>query len=355
MSRRPPPTSQDVADRAGVSRTVVSFVLNNRPHTGISDETRHRVLRAAAELDYRPNRAARNLVSGLTHTLGVVVSETRQDAYGDAFLPSLLRGVDDAARTAGYRILIDYLDDRDNARLSLAMVRERAIDGVIVCGPDPDRQVLGLLVEEGIPSVVVGDPGSYACPSVDIDNVGAARTAVAHLVAHGYRRVGMISNVPFRFPSAQSRRQGFLEALHAAGIEGDDRLIVEGELDDGSGRQAMEKLLHLAPRPEAVFAASDQVAFGALAAVHAAGLRVPDDLALVGFDNLPLAAHSHPALSTVQVPAVDLGRTAGECLLGLVDHREPELTRVILPTKLVVRDSCGEHPRPEMIRNEGGI
>ena len=355
MSRRRPPTSQDVADRAGVSRTVVSFVLNNRPHTGISDETRQRVLRAAAELDYRPNRAARNLVSGLTHTLGVVVSETRQDAYGDAFLPSLLRGVDDAARIAGYRILIDYLDDRDNAHSSLAMVRERAIDGVIVCGPGPERHVLGLLVEEGIPSVVVGDPGNYACPSVDIDNVAAARSAVAHLVAHGYRRVGMISNVPFHFPTAQSRRQGFLDALHAGGIEEDERMIVEGGLDDGSGRRAMEILLQLAIRPDAVFAASDQVAFGALAAVHAAGLRVPDELAIIGFDNLPLAAHTHPSLSTVQVPAVDLGRAAGQCLLVLVDHRQPELMRVLLPTKLAVRDSCGEHPGPEMLSKEGGI
>lgn len=336
------PTSRDVAKRAGVSRTVVSFVLNNRPHTGIPEETRQRVLQAVADLGYRPNRAARSLVSGSTRAIGVVVSETRNDSYGDTFLPALLRSIDGSARAAGYRVVLEYIDDRRADNPYLAPLREGSVDGLLICGPRPDDQALSELGKAGAPAVVIGDPGASGCASVDVDNAEAARAAVAHLLGHGYRRIGMISNVPLTFASSRARLDGFRRALAEANLPPDDR-VAEGGLEEDSGRRAMESLLGRLPRPDAVFAASDQVAISAMATLQGTGLRVPLDVALIGFDDLPFASRLHPPLSTVHVPAAELGRIASQRLIDLIDGRTLDQSRLILPTKLVLRQSCGEH------------
>lgn len=342
-SRRRSPTSRDIAERAGVSRTVVSFVLNNRPHVGISDETRRRVLQAVAELGYRPNSAARSLVSGRTSTIGVVVNERRPDAYGDAFLPELLRGIDASCREVGYRMLLEYLGERQSENPYLVLLQEGRVDGLIVCGPHPDEQSLSQLVQSGAPAMIIGDAGDSGCPSVDVDNVEAAQQAVAHLCAHGYTRIALITNAALTAPSSRGRTQGYRRALAAARLPVDDSLIVEGDLDEASGRRGMSRLLGLVPRPDAVFAASDQIAVGALAALREAGLRAPEDVALVGFDDLALASLVHPALTTVRVPAGELGRSAGRRLVDQIGGASLEQLRLILPTSLVLRQSCGRH------------
>ena len=343
VGRRRTPTSRDVAERAGVSRTVVSFVLNNRPHTGISEATRQRVLRAANELGYRPNSAARSLVSGRTRTIGVVVSETRTDAFGDAFLPELLRGIDGSARAVGFRIQLEYLADQQAHNPYLTPFREGRVDGLLVCGPRSDDTALKEVVEAGLPTMVIGNPGVAGCPSVDIDNTDAARTAVTHLIEHGYRRIGLITNLPLTYASSQARMAGYRQALAEADLALRESWIIEGGLGAASGQQAMERLLSLEPRLDAVFAASDQVALGALVAIQGAGLRVPDDVALIGFDDLPAASLVRPKLSTMQVPAADLGRIASRRLLDLIDGQPLDSVRVLLPTTLVLRHSCGTH------------
>ncbi|HEX5415555.1 MAG TPA: LacI family DNA-binding transcriptional regulator [Chloroflexota bacterium] len=337
---RRPPTSRDVAQRAGVSRTVVSFVLNDRPHSGIPDATRQRVLRAAAELGYLPNRAARALASGRSRQLAILVGETRNDAYGDAFLPTLLRGIDAAARAGGYRILFEYLEETSGQE-ALTSLRESTADGMLVWAPAPTSGVLDAFVRAGAAIVVIGDPGSSGCLSVDIDNVAAARVAVEHLLGHGYRDVAMITNVPLSFASSRARVDGYRAALRAAEIPLSADRIVPGDLDEDSGRRAMERMLTWRPLPRAVFAASDQVAIGALGALQRAGVRVPEQVALVGFDDIPLATSVHPALSTIRVPAGELGRLATRRLIEQIEGRTSEPTRVILPTSLVARRSCG--------------
>jgi LacI family transcriptional regulator len=338
------PTSRDVAERAGVSRTVVSFVLNDRPHTGIPEATRQRVLLAAAELGYQPNSAARSLVSGRAGTLGVIVTETRADAYDDAFLPQLLRGIDSGARAAGFRILLEYLGESPTGNPYLTLFRQGRVDGLILCGPRADDQALAELVATGVPVVVIGDPGTPACASVDVDNTAAARQAVAHLVDHGYRRIGLITNAPLAFMSSRARRLGYQQALEDAGLPVDEAAVVEGAFDEGSGQQAMRRLLDQAPHLDAVFAAADQVAFGALAGLHAAGRRVPEDVALIGFDDLPMASILRPALSTIRVPARVLGHSAGQRVIDLVTGQALDELRLLLPTTLVLRQSCGAHP-----------
>jgi LacI family transcriptional regulator len=340
QKRRRPPTSRDVAQRAGVSRTVVSFVLNNRPHSGIPESTRQRVLQAAAELGYLPNRAARALASGRSRQIAVLVGETRNDAYGDAFLPSLLRGIDAAARAGGYRILFEYLDETTEQQ-ALTSFRESTSDGVLVWAPEQSSSVLDGFIRDGAAIVVIGDPDSAPCLSVDIDNSAAARTAVEHLLGHGYRDVAMITNVPLSFASSRARLAGYLAALDAAEIRPNAEWIVPGDLDEESGRRAMEKALAWRPLPRAVFAASDQVAIGALGTLQRAGIRVPEDVALVGFDDIPLAASVHPALSTIRVPASELGQLASRRLIDLIEGRSVEPARVILPTSLITRLSCG--------------
>ncbi|HUE76128.1 MAG TPA: LacI family DNA-binding transcriptional regulator [Chloroflexota bacterium] len=337
------PTSQDVAERAGVSRTVVSFVLNNRPHTGIPEETRQRVLRAVAELAYRPNNAARSLASGRTGTLSVVIGDAQSHAYGDAFLPELLRGIDRTTRTAGFRILLEYVDGSSLENPYLAAFREGHVDGLIICGPRADGRDLADLIEAAVPAIVIGDPGAANCLSVDVDNVEAARGAVSHLIEHGYRRIGLITNLPLSFASSRARAAGYRLAMADGNLPVDEDLIVEGGLDEVSGQETMARLLRLVPRPRAVFAASDQIAMGALVALRVHGLRAPDDVAIVGFDDLPAASQVDPSLTTVRVPAPELGQLASQRLLDLLAGRFMSEPRTILPTQLMLRESCGLH------------
>lgn len=333
--------------RAGVSRTVVSFVLNNRPHTGIPEETRERVLRAAAELHYHPNRAAQSLVKGRTGTIAVVVSESRHDAYGDAFLPALLRSVEGSARAEGYHVVLHYLgeastdDDPDVRRLDL--LRAGGFDGFLVCGPRQNDRVLAMLLESGVPSITIGHPGALICPSVDIDNSAAARRAVEHLLGHGYRRIALVTNAPLAFVSSQDRSVGYRQALAEANVPFEEALVAEAGLDDGAGQRAISEILSHGERPDAVFAASDQVALGVLAGLQRVGLKVPTDIALVGFDDLPLATQVHPTLTTIHVPIDDLGRVAAKHLVDLINGRGPEADRFLLPTGLQLRESCGPH------------
>lgn len=341
-TKRASPTSRDVAIRAGVSRTVVSFVLNDRPHSGIPEETRQRVMLAARELGYRPNRSARSLASGSTRTIGVFVGETRNDAYGDAFLPVLLRGIDLSARSMGYRIVLQHPEDRSSTNPYFEPFRDGSVDGVLICGPRENDRALVEIAESGAPVMVIGNPGPSGCASVDVDNADAAFAVTNHLIEHGYQRIALITNAPREFASARERASGFRRAMSKAGLD-PDAFLLEGGMDEASGRLAMESLLRRAPRPEAVFAASDQVAFGVLAALQSASVRVPEEVALFGFDDLSLASHLQPPLSTVHVPATDLGRIAGQRLLDLVAGEKTEESRLILPTRLVLRLSCGRH------------
>lgn len=346
-SGRPrPPTSSDVAKRAGVSRTAVSFVLNDRPHAGISQATRQRVLRAAAELGYHPNRAARSLASGRTGQIGVLVSESRQDAFGDAFLPALLRGIGAAARERSYQVLLEYQEAAIGRRV-LAALEERAVDGLLIWGPDTLEPDLIDATRARSPVMVIGDPGSAPYASVDVDNQAAARLATEHLLGHGYRRIALITNAPLSYPSAQARLRGYCQALTAAGLSRPDRWIIEGRLDEASGRRAAEELLRRSPLPEAIFAASDQVAIGVLRALSHQSLSVPGDIAVLGFDDLPGAGNTNPPLSTIRVPAADLGRTACHRLIDLIGGGEVTPLRVTLPSPLVPRHSCGEHQGPD--------
>jgi DNA-binding LacI/PurR family transcriptional regulator len=335
MARRP--TSADVATEAGVSRTTVSFVLNERPDVKIPPATRRRVLEAAARLGYQPNASARRLAGGRSHVIALVMRQSPEQVAGDAVLAETLRGLAAAARAGGFRVMVEPLAPDGPHATYTSLLRAQHADGLVISGPRVDDPSLVELVHEGFPIVLQGALPDVEAPSVDVDNVAGARGAVEHLIAIGHRRIACITNAPLVYTAAQERLDGYRAALLAAGIELDPALVVEGGFDAPSGHAAMATLLERGPF-DAVFVASDVVALGAIAALRAAGRRVPDDVSVVGFDDIPLAAFFDPPLTTVRLPAFELGQAAGRALLDrIADEVMP--ARTLLPTELMVRAS----------------
>lgn len=330
-------SSRDVATLAGVSRTTVSFVLNDRADANISAATRERVLAAAAELGYQPHAAARGLAGGRSHTIGLVLRQSPEQVAEDALLAETLRGISGAARNQGYRVLVEPFGAHDGDYGDL--IRSHRADGLIVSGPRIDDTELQRLAAAGAPIVVQGSLPGVDAPSVDVDNAAAARTAVRHLTDLGHRRIACVTNASLSYTAARDRLEGYRAALADAGIAVDPRLVIEADFSAASGRRTMAQLLER-DGITAVFVASDVVAFGAIAAIREAGLRVPDDISVVGFDDIPLAAYFDPPLTSIRLPAHDLGRAVGIALLDRIAGRTVEV-RTVLPTELVIRSSTG--------------
>lgn len=334
-------TSKDVAERAGVSRTTVSFVLNDVPSVRISEKTRKKVLRAARELNYYPNAAARILASRKTHRIGLVLCQSPERIFVDAFLPEVLRGIGDVAQAQEFRVLLQSVENVAQPHAYTQLVGEKQIDGIILSGPRSDDSQLLALRNEGFPVVLLGQLEESDVPFVDVDSVGGARLAVEHLIGCGHERIGLITNAPPLYTASTQRERGYRQALEEHGLTYDRGLVRHGDFSEESGRHAMSELLEVIPPPTAVFAASDLVAFGAMEAARARGLKIPRDLALVGFDDVPLAHYVNPPLTTVCLPAYQLGARAALMLIKIIEHEKVGEPQVFLRTELVIRDSCG--------------
>lgn len=333
-------TSSDVAQRAGVSRTTVSFVLNNVPGMNISEETRQRVLQAARELGYVPNAAARMLVSRQTRTIGLIVSHAHHIRV-DAFIPQVLYSLNDVCRQHGFRLLIESVEDVGQRDAYTELVRSKQIDGLVVLNPRSDDPQLPRLMNEGYPLVLLGDHPHPAAYFVQVDQVRSSYAATSHLIGLGHDRIAFINYAPTHYIAAAERLRGYQKALAAADITLDDRLVRVGNYSPGSGYEAMASLLALDPRPTALFAGNDTIAFGAIAAIHEARLRIPEDIAVVGYDDIPKARYAVPALSTMRSPALKQAQRCGEMLIKLIRGEAPAQRQVILEAELVVRRSCG--------------
>jgi DNA-binding LacI/PurR family transcriptional regulator len=338
-------TSADVAARAGVSRTTVSFVLNDRPGANISSATRERVFAAATELGYHAHASARTLAGGKSHTLGLVLRQSAEQVAADQLLAETLRGLVTAARAATYRVLVEPLMPGDGVFIDL--LRSRRADGLVISGPRVDDPGLSDLTSDGFPIVLQGSLAGVDIPSVDVDNMTAARGAVEYLLGRGHRRIACITNAPLEYTAARERLDGYRAAIEANGIGYNESLVVQAAFDAASGSRAMTELLARTSF-DAVFVASDVVALGAIAALRRAGLRVPTDVSIVGFDDIALAAFFDPPLTTVHVPAYDLGLAAGRALLDRIGGR-PVPSRTLLPTELVVRSSTADRRVPSAV------
>jgi len=312
------------------------------------------VLRAARELHYYPNAAARSLASRKTHRIGLVLCQSPERIFVDAFLPEVLRGIGDVAQAQEFRVLLQSVENVAQSDTYTQLVGEKQIDGIILSGPRSDDSQLLALRREGFPVVLLGQLEGSEVPFVDVDSVGGARLAVEHLIEHGHKRIGLITNAPPQYTASAQRERGYREALEEHNLTYDRGLVRYGDFSEESGGRAMSELLEVVPPPTALFAASDLVAFGAMEATKARGLRIPRDLALVGFDDIPLARYVDPPLTTIRLPAYGLGAGAGRILLRLIKGEEARDTQLLLETGLVIRDSCGFHEGTTLERAAGG-
>ena len=332
-------TSQDVADLAGVSRTTVSFVLNNVKGMNISSETRQKVLEAAETLSYIPDASAQALASRRSKAIGLVMTRSPHHIATDAFLPQIIGGLMDVVKERKLRLLFESVDVEHQDRAYLELARAKHIDGMILLTPRIDDAGLKKLEQVDIPTVLMGEITGTNLYSVDVNNRLAAQNAVEYLVQLGHARIACITNAPKNFTSSFDRMQGYRDALAVAGIPFDERLTRYADFDPQSGYWQMKSLL--SDRVfTAVFVASDNVAIGAKAALREAGLRVPDDISMIGFDDIPWAQFSDPPLTSIRLPAQKLARTACGVLMDLLQGKEPPTRRTVLDTELVIRKSC---------------
>ncbi len=339
MSKRA--TAAEVAELAGVSRTTVSFVLNKVPGMRISEETRQRVLEATRQLDYHPDATGRRMATGQTRVIGFVLLQNPTQIFADHFLPQVISGMSQATSAQGYHILIEPIPPEDTTGAYVKLIHERHVDGIALSGPRSDDEELLKIRAEGAQIVLLGQLPSSGIPFVDVDNIGGARLATQHLVDLDHKRIAMITNAPVAYTASADRLTGYRAALQAAGIAYDASLVHFGNFTPESGFQAMSELLSVGSLPTAVFVASDTVALGALQAIRQRGLRVPEDLALVGFDDIPLSAFIDPPLTTVRLPAVGLGWGAANLLIRLINNEDVPELEVLLETELVIRASSG--------------
>lgn len=335
-------TMRQIAAEAGVSRTTVSFVLNGITGINISPDTRQRILDIAQRLNYIPDSAALSLARGRAGAIALILRQNPHQVISDAFLAPVVQGVSAAVKPHGYRVLVEPLDPADGPASYGDLVRSRRADGLLLSGPRLDDDELSRVAAEKIPIVLLGQLPDTAIPFVDVDNMLGATVAVRHLIEQGHRRIACITNAPVTYAASHDRLAGYRYALEEAGIGYDEALVRYGGFTDESGDEAMSELLSVTPRLTAVFVASDVVALGALSAIHSAGLSVPGDIALVGFDDIPLAQYIDPPLTTVRLPAYGLGWGAGQMLVRLIEDRDDVTERqVLLETELVIRDSSG--------------
>ena len=333
------PTINDVARRAEVSPVTVSRVINKARN--VSPATRERVEQAIQELGYVPSAAARSLRSKRTRTMALVLPD-----IANAFWTTVARGVEDAAQSCGYSVLLYNTDETPSKQLRyLDVIASQRVDGVIIAPYDSDARNLATLRARKIPIVVIDRRiKGWEVDTVCGDSVSGARALVQHLIKLGHQRIAVVSG-PLNTSTAEDRVTGYCLALNEAGIPVSASLIKRGEYHAPSGERLTYQLLDEGLNPTAIFAANNAIAMGVIDALEKRGLRIPQDVALVCFDDLPNASRFFPFLTVAVQPAYDMGLNAAQLLISRLDDEVNWPPRqVVLPTRLIIRYSCGRPP-----------
>lgn len=330
-------TLERIASLAKVSRSTVSRVINNDPN--VSEKTRKRVKQVIEEINYQPNMAARRLAGGRTGVIGLLAPMGVSTLFTDPFFPLVVQGVSSACSTLNYSVILWLAEPEYERRRVRQVINNHCIDGAVIASILIDDPLLKLLIEDNLPFVLIGRyPGNGNVSYVDVDNRTAAFEAVEYLVKVGYRRIATITG-PLNMIAGHDRFEGYLEALRHYGLIKDARLIQESDFTEQGGYNAMSQLLD--EKPEAVFIASDMMAVGAMHAVTNAGLRIPEDIGILGFDDMPFAAKLEPPLSTVRQPIYQCGEAAAKMLIERIEDSQMHHHQLILPTELVIRETIG--------------
>jgi LacI family transcriptional regulator len=331
-------TLEDIAKLAGVSRSTVSRVVNEHPN--VRGSVRERILEIIENTGYHPNAAARTLASQRSWTIGMILPHSVSFFFTDPFYPHLTKGIAQGCNQNDYTLaffLVGAKEDED--KIFPRISRKDMLDGVLIqSGHQGDQGIIGRLIDTKMPLVVIGRPfRSDNVSYIDIDNFNAAYNAVSYLIRQGYKRIGTITG-PTNTTVGIDRKEGYQKAFLERGLEVNELLVIEGDFSEVSGYYAMQQLLP--EKPDAIFAASDIMAIGAMRAVREAGLSIPADIAFIGFDDLPIAAMADIQLTTVRQPVVELGVKAVELLIDLIENDLKPPQHLIMGTELVIRNTC---------------
>lgn len=331
-------TLEKIGELAGVSRATVSRVVNNHP--SVRAHVRQRVLDIIVETGYQPNLAARSLASRRSGVIGLVIPRMVQSLFTDPYYPRLIQGISQGSNDNDYTLSLFLFHSADEEqKLAARLVRQGLLDGVIIAASLINDPLIPRLMDARMPFVLIGRPDQHPdAHYVDVDNLMGAFTAVSHLIQQGYHRIATITGRQDMSAGIQ-RKQGYLNALQAQELPIDETLIVTGDFDPETAYNAMQNLL--LHRPEAVFAASDTMALSAMQAIQEAGLRVPQDIAVVGYDDLPAGQTAVPPLTTIRQPIRRIGTLAVATLVDIINQPQEPTRRIILPSELVIRQSCG--------------
>ncbi|NYE06319.1 LacI family repressor for deo operon, udp, cdd, tsx, nupC, and nupG [Bacillus niacini] len=325
----------DVARMANVSTATVSRVISN---TGtVKKETAEKVLEAIKKLNYQPNMLARQLRRSETETILVVVPDIT-----NTFFSAVLRGIESVAIENGYQVLLgDARNNVDTETSYLTILGQKKADGLILLTARTDQKILEELSHDYPVVLACEYYEGTQLPTVSIDNVSSARKATEYLISLKHKRIGHISG-PLNVVVGRDRCKGFHQAMAKHGLSVDPSLVQEGEFSFESGFNLMMKFLSLEEPPTAIFAGNDEMAMGAVKAAKSKGVRVPEDLSVVGFDDIKFASIFEPALTTIAQPTFDMGQKAMHLLLKIINDEELEKNQFILSDKLIVRNSCKE-------------
>ncbi len=333
-------TIKEVARKAGVSTATVSRVFNNVGPVGA--ETRQRVQKAAKALRYTPNAVGRSLSTQRTDAIGLLLP----DIYGE-FFSEVIRGADQTAQQNRYHLLVSSSHKhREEIEAALRVMSGR-VDGLILMSPHIDAQSLKANLPINLPVVLLNcyvDGVSF--DSLNIDNFGGANQMVRHLIQHGHRRIAVIKGIEKNL-DAEERLRGYRQALHEGQVEQSAVLEMSGNFSEASGYDAVQKILALSPRPTAIFASNDSMAIGALGALREMAIAIPQEMALAGFDDIPIARFLSPPLTSVRVSISDLGAIAIQKLVHAIREQNKHAKQsMMIPTSLALRESCG-CPKPK--------
>lgn len=332
-------TIKDVAREAGVSVATVSRVYTGADR--VSEPTRLRVREVGSRLGYSPHGAARSLITRKTSTIGVLLP----DLYGE-FFSEVIRGIDQAAQRAGYHLLVSSAhEETETFDAALRSMRGR-VDGLIVMSPGLDARPALATFPGSFPVVLLNSAANVdRLDSIGFANFEGAQAMVRHLVGLGHQRIAIITGEAGNFDAAE-RTRGYHAALAEAGIVPSADWVIPGDFSESSGYAAAVALLQLDPRPGAVFATNDSMAIGALSRLREAGLAIPQDIAVAGFDDIPMARYMNPPLTSVHVDISALGELATRRVLAAIERRGPDGQRhATLPATLMIRESCGAATR----------
>jgi LacI family transcriptional regulator len=323
-------TLEEVAELAGVSRSTVSRVVNNPEH--VSPKNRERVLKVIKETGYRPNQAARILASRRSNIIGLIIPSRADLIFTDPYFAALITGISRACNAHDYTLtLFVFHSQKEQDRVYQRALGTGLLDGLIVTADKITDPLIPQIIARKIPAVYVGHP-------LDKANVAGAYVAVSHLIRLGYHRIATITG-PMSSTTSIDRHEGYVKALTERDRPIKDDLVVSGDFTRDSGHTAMRQLLP--HKPDAVFVATDTMALGAIQAIHEANLAIPDDIAIVGFDDLPPAIIADPPLTTIRQPVSQNGMLAVETLIDLLETGPDPPRHTILPTELIIRATCG--------------